>query len=197
MFPQNLLLHHLVDVDDCLLVLIDIQDVFLQKCAPDTAQQLVDRVGWLMEVAGSLSVPMLVTAEDLAVCGSMIPSLMALLPANTPVYNKMFFGLAGNPEILKAVDDFGRKTVVLVGLETDVCIAQSAIGLMNHGYQVAVVTDAVASPGEAQQIGLERMRSAGVLLTSTKALYYEWVRGVEKSVAVARMTKHRFPAPPL
>ena len=194
---QNPLLHTLVEADDCLLVLIDIQDVFLQKCDSEVASQLVDRTGWLMEVAAALSVPMLVTAEDLAVCGSMIAPLTALLPTDTPVYNKMFFGLTGNPDILKAVDDFGRNTIILAGLETDVCVAQSAIGLLNLGYKVAAVTDAVASPGEGQAIGLERMRNAGVLLTSVKALYYEWVRGVEKSGTVAQKINHRFPNPPL
>ena len=50
----------------------------------------------------------------------------------------------------------GRKTAVLVGLETDVCVAHSALGLLGHGYQVAVVADATGSPGTAHGFGLER-----------------------------------------
>ncbi len=193
----NPLLHTLIEADDCLLVLIDIQDVFLQKCAPEAARQLVDRTGWLMEVAAALSVPMLATAEDMALCGSMTAPLLPLLPTDAPVYNKMYFNLAANPDILAAVDSSGRNTIILTGLETDVCVAQSAMGLLNLGYRVAAVTDAVASPGEGQIIGLERMRNAGVLMTSVKALYYEWVRGVEKSGTVAQKIHHRFPNPPL
>jgi hypothetical protein len=90
----------------------------------------------------------------------------------------MIFGLADQPDILAAVARTGRKTAVLVGLETDVCIAHSALGLLQQGYNVVAVSDATASPGSGQMIGLERMRRAGVLLVTVKSLYYEWLRTV-------------------
>jgi nicotinamidase-related amidase len=183
---QDSILNNLIDVNDSILVVIDVQDAFLQKCPRDTADLIVNRVGWLMEVAKLLSVPIIVTAEDVENCGSITTSLAEKLPLKTPVYNKMIFNLADNPEIQAAVYKTGRRTAVLVGLETDVCIAQSAIGLMQRGYKVAVVADASASPGEAHAIGQERMRGAGVLLTSCKSLYYEWVRGVEKSEEISK-----------
>ena len=68
----------------------------------------------------------------------------------------------------------------LVGFETDVCIAHSAIGLLQQEYKVAVVSDATASPGRSHEIGLERMRRAGVVISSVKSLFYEWVRTVER-----------------
>jgi len=89
-------------------------------------------------------------------------------------------GLAEDHEIISAVKAMGRKTAVLVGLETDVCIAHSAIGLIQRGYQVAVVADATASSDTGHAIGLERMRRAGVLVLSVKSLYYEWTRTVDR-----------------
>jgi hypothetical protein len=65
---------------------------------------------------------------------------------------------------------------VLLGLETDVCVAQSAIGLRERGLDARVVMDATASPGDAHEYGLERLRGAGVPLVSAKGVFMEWVR---------------------
>lgn len=86
------------------------------------------------------------------------------------------FGLAGQPDILEAVQRTGRRTAILIGLETDVCITHSALGLLDRGHRVAVVEDAVGSPEDGQRIGLARMQRAGVVLVSMKSLFYEWLR---------------------
>ena len=84
---------------------------------------------------------------------------------------KPTFGLAGTPAILATVT---RPTAVLVGFETDVCVYQSAVGLLERGKQVVVVEDATFSPGEMHGRGLTRLRDAGARLTHAKALGYEW-----------------------
>jgi nicotinamidase-related amidase len=66
-------------------------------------------------------------------------------------------------------------------METDVCVAHSALGLLDLGRRVVVVRDAVAAPGEAHPDGLERMRDAGVVLIGTKGLFYEWTRTVDRA----------------
>ena len=126
--------------------------------------------------------PLVVTAEDIPNNGSLSGEIAGLLPPGTRIYNKMTFGLAAQADILQAVRGTGRKTAVLIGYETDVCVAHSALGLMDLGYRVAVVADATGSPGAAHRIGLERIRSAGGIIVSAKSLYYEWVRTVEKAM---------------
>jgi hypothetical protein len=61
-------------------------------------------------------------------------------------------------------------------METDVCVAHSAIGLMDLGYRVAVIDDATASPPPHHDYGIARVRAAGAVITSVKGIYYEWVR---------------------
>lgn len=172
------LLTSLIDVDDCLLIVIDVQAVFLRKLPEVESELLVNRIGWLIQVADKLHLPIIGTAEDMAKLGGLVSPIAEKLPAGTAVYDKMIFGLADQPDILAAVARTGRKTAVLVGLETDVCIAHSALGLLQQGYNVVAVSDATASPGSGQMIGLERMRRAGVLLVTAKSLYYEWLRTV-------------------
>lgn len=175
------LLNSLIDVDDSVLIVIDVQESFLMKYSAEEHGLLVGRIGWLIKVATRLNVPLVVMAEDIPRCGSLASPIAEKLPPDTHIHNKMIFGLADNPEILAAVKNTGRKTAVLIGLETDVCVAHSAIGLLQNGFQVAVVADATASPGGAHETGLERMRRAGVLISSVKSVYYEWMRTVERS----------------
>ena len=172
----------LLDVNDSLIIAIDIQPSFVQKESKDGNNALLQRMCWVIKVANWLQVPLIVTAEDMPNNGSVSDEIAELLPFDTKIYNKMTFGLAAQADILEAVQQTGRKTAVLIGYETDICITHSALGLMDLGYRVVVVADATGSPGEAHQIGLERIHGAGGIIVSAKSLYYEWVRSVEKAL---------------
>lgn len=170
----------LIDVDDSVLIVIDVQDSFLARLPVDERQLLVNRIAWLVSVATKLDVPVVVTAENIPRWGGVAPPIAARLPPETRVFNKMIFGLTKDNEIMAAVEGTGRGTAILVGLETDVCIAHSAIGLLQEGYRVVVVADATSSPGTEHKAGLERVRGAGVLVSSVKSLYFEWIRTVDR-----------------
>jgi nicotinamidase-related amidase len=173
------ILRSLINADNSVLIVIDVQDAFLNKLPKVDSEKLVNRACWLIKVAEWLKIPVLVTAEELNE-QPLAPKFVQSLLAGTPVFNKMVFGLAHQPDILAVVEQTGRKTAVLIGLETDVCVAQSALGLMEQGYRVAVVADVVGSPQNGQEIGLERMREAGAVVVSLKSLFYEWMRTVEQ-----------------
>ena len=168
----------LINANDCVLIVVDVQDHFLTKLQPQKAGQLVNRVGWLMEIAKVLNVPIIATAEEEKRFGELTAVLAEKLPQGTKVHDKTVYCLADQPDILDELRKTERKTAVLVGLETDVCIAQSAIGLMQNGFQVVVLADATDSPGNEHVLGLERVRAAGALVMNLKGLYYEWIRTV-------------------
>ncbi len=171
----------LIEADDTVLVLIDIQDHFLNKYDNAKTQALLGKVVWILKAAEILNIPVVAMAEDIPNTGPLNAIIADALPTGTPVHNKDAFGLAHNPEILAAIEATGRKTAVLVGMETDVCVAQSALGLLDEGYRVAVLKDAVATAEWDEEIGLSRMRDAGAIVTSVKAVYYEWIRTVSKA----------------
>jgi nicotinamidase-related amidase len=166
----------LMERDDCALLVIDVQEYFLDKLPEADRAPLVARIGWLMRVARTLEIPIIATAEDVARDGPMVPALRALLPGGQAVFDKQVFGLAGQADIADAMRATGRGSSVLVGLETDVCVAQSALGLDGAGYRVAVIDDACGSPAPNHAAGLRRLRDAGVIVTNTKGIFYEWVR---------------------
>jgi nicotinamidase-related amidase len=167
---------HLIDPEDCVLAVIDVQPGFLARV--ENGDDLVQRIAFLAISAQFCAIPVIATVESPESWGPLDPRL-----AGHAAVRKEVFGLADDPLAGPAVRDTGRETVVLTGLETDVCVAHSALGLLDSGRRVVVVEDAVGSPGAAHGSGLERMRRAGVVSVVTKQLHYEWMRTVERSRA--------------
>jgi nicotinamidase-related amidase len=181
----------LVERSDSVLVVVDAQPGF--SGANDEAGRVAassrEVAGWLAGVAAALGVPIVVTEEDAAANGPTDEAIMRRLPAATPVLSKAVFGLTEVPEILAAIEATGRRTAVLVGAETDVCVAQSAVGLIDRGYRVVVVTDATFSPRAMHAHGLRHMRDAGAEIRHAKGVYYEWIRTLD----AARAFEHEHP----
>jgi nicotinamidase-related amidase len=171
--------HTLIEHDDSILIVVDAQPAFLDRLPAPERSSLLDRMCWLIGVAKWLHIPLVFTAEDMPRLGGVVPEIAQMAP-EIVTFNKMVFCLADEPEILAAVALTGRKTAIIVGLETDVCVAQSALGLLDRGYRVVAVADATGSPEMAHAAGLNRMRDAGVVLVNVKNLYYEWLRTVEQ-----------------
>ena len=172
----------LVDVDDSILVVIDIQDSFLEKYDDTVGKPLLEKVVWLLKLAEHLNVPMVAMAEDIDNAGNLNQSIRNVLPKDAKIHNKNAFSLAANPEILADVEATDRNTAILVGTETDVCVAQSALGLMQCGYRVVVLKDAIGTTAGDEDTGLDRMRDAGAAISSVKAITYEWLRTVRNTI---------------
>jgi nicotinamidase-related amidase len=180
----------LIAPEQCVVIVIDAQPGFHPPDLPEDdragAAQALDRAAWLVELATHLEIPVIVTEEEPERNGATDERL-----AVAPAFVKPTFGLAGTPAILDAVLQTGRTTAVLVGFETDVCVYQSAVGLLDCHTGVIVVEDATFSPGEMHARGLARLRDAGARLTHAKALAYEWARTVEGAAALPRPAPFR------
>jgi nicotinamidase-related amidase len=173
--------------EDCVVVVVDAQPGFLPV---GDADECVARIGWLVALAGLLGIPVVVTEEEAERNGVTDPRVGAQVGA----FRKPTFGLAATPEILAAVEATGRRTVVLVGAETDVCVAQSAIGLQEAGFTCVVVDDATFSPGEMHERGLARIAAEGIGRNHAKGVTYEWLRTVDDAHAV--LHDRALPQPP-
>jgi len=174
----------LLDRDDSVLVVIDAQPGFVGKLESDRGDAVVGRVRWLVSLAGQLGVPVVVTEEEPDRNGPTHPDILAALPDTALRHLKPQFGLAGCPPILASLAATGRRTAVLCGLETDVCVAQSAIGLAAGEWRVVVVEDAVASPDTGHRQGLRRLRDEGIEVLGLKSVAYDWLRSVDLAARV-------------
>jgi isochorismate hydrolase len=133
--------------------------------------------------AVALGVPVVVTEEDPASNGPTAASILRHLDPAVPVLGKEVFGAADNPAILTAINITGRSTVVVVGMETDVCVAHSALGFRDRGFRSVIVHDAVFSAAAAHAHGLARLQREGCDMVSAKELYYDWVRNLTSARA--------------
>ena len=136
----------------------------------------LDRVAWVAGMAAGLAVPAVVTEEDPDKNGHSSARVLARVPAGASVLVKPVFGAGDNPPILAAIERATPATVVLCGMETDVCIAHSALTLADRGHRVVAVRDALFSPGNAHRHGIERLLANGIELLSAKEVFYDWTR---------------------
>jgi nicotinamidase-related amidase len=168
----------LLDRGDSVLIVIDAQPGFSGPTATTAlrASQARSVAAWLAGVAAATGVPAIVTEEDPDSNGPTDRLIAERLPAGTRVFPKHVFGLAGEPAIMAAVKASGRRTAVLVGAETDVCVAQSAVGLLDRGFRVVVVADATFSPDAMHEFGLAHLRDVGAEVRHAKGVYYDWMR---------------------
>lgn len=174
----------LIERTDSVLVVIDAQERFYRDHRIDVDRYVLaerlDVVAWVTGAAAALDVPIVVTEEDADRNGPTAAPIRAHLPQSTPVLAKHAFSAADNPPILAAIEAPGRHTCVIVGLETDICVAHTALQLQERGRRVVVVHDATFSPRRAHENGLARLERAGIELLSAKELIYDWVRTVEQ-----------------
>lgn len=168
----------LIEAEDCVLVVIDMQDSFLEKYEKEKRRLVVSRAAWLIRAAQTIGMPIVAMAEDMQTTGPLNADILSALPAGASVFDKHCFGCGDQADILNAIQETGRRTAVLIGMETDVCVAQSALSLMAHGFEVAVVREAVISTAADEDVGLMRIRDAGGVIFSVKSIYFEWLRGV-------------------
>ena len=182
-----------LDVTASLLLVIDAQPGFYPSARIDVdhhaKDDVLDRAGWVCGVSRVMVVPTVVTEEDPSINGPTSPAITRFLTNETPVLAKNVFGAADNPEIWAAIESTGRRCVVLVGMETDVCVAHSALSLRERDMRVVIVHDAVFSAGNAHGYGLARLEREGFELMSAKEVYYEWVR----DLTVAREFEENHP----
>ncbi len=178
----------LFDRTQSFLAVIDVQVPFLEKLDTATRLGLVERITWVTRLAAALEVPVLAMGETMNTNGPLHPEVQAALPPGTKVHDKRVFGMAGQADILAAARAMGRPQAVLIGMETDVCVAQSALGLRDAGFAVAVIADATGSPGSAHADGLMRLRFAGITVMEIKALFYDWVHDVATSDSLPELT---------
>jgi nicotinamidase-related amidase len=159
--------------DQCVLIVIDIQEKLLAPIFEK--ERLVRNSQLLIRLAGILKIPTLLSTQYSKGLGDTTPEVASLLPEARPV-EKVAFSCFGSEVFCSAVKRLpgNRSTLVLCGMESHICVAQTALAALRQGYLVHVASDAVSSRTEWNwRVGLERMRSAGAVISSTEMVVYE------------------------
>jgi|SRR5271166_2296968 len=165
-----------LESEQCALVVIDIQEKLLPPIFQK--EQLVRNAQLLIRAASILKIPALVSTQYAKGLGGTVPEIASLL-VGTEAIDKTLFSCFGSETFcgsLKRLPGI-RRTLLLCGMESHICVTQTALGALREGYLVHVASDAVSSRTEWNwKIGLERMRAAGAVISSTEMMIYELMR---------------------
>ena len=160
-------------IDNSVLLVIDVQDRLLVKIP--TASTLVQNAGFLLEVAGLLDVPMRATEQYPKGLGPTHADIRRRLP-QAPA-EKTAFSSCGAGTFLEELEMLARPNVVLVGMETHVCVAQTTLDLLAAGLHVYLPVDALAARSTLDHdTALRRLETAGAIPTTVEAVAFEWLR---------------------
>jgi nicotinamidase-related amidase len=162
--------------DQCTLIVVDIQEKLLPPIFQK--EQLVRNSKLLIRAAGVLKIPAIVSTQYAKGLGKTVAEVSSLLPG-TEAIDKDHFSCFGSEvfcTLLKRLPG-NRNTLLLCGMESHICVMQTALAALREGYLVHVASDAVSSRTEWNwKIGLERMRAAGAVISSTEMMIYELIR---------------------
>jgi nicotinamidase-related amidase len=165
-----------LDAGQCALVVIDIQEKLLPAVL--NREELVRNSRTLIRLATVLEIPVLLTTQYSRGLGTTVPEIAELLP-RTKAIDKVEFGCFGGDAFRTALHELpGHPTTVLLcGMESHICVMQTALGALENGYMVHVAADAIGSRTDLNwRLGLERMESAGCVISSTEMMMYELLR---------------------
>ena len=178
-----------LEADQCALIVVDIQEKLLPPIFQK--EQLVRNAKLLIRAAGVLKIPAIVSTQYAKGLGKTVPEVASLLPETEAIDKNLFscFGSEAFCTLLKRLPG-NRNTLLLCGMESHICVAQTALAALREGYLVHVASDAVSSRTEWNwKIGLERMRAAGAMISSTEMMIYELMRS-SSSEAFKEMLPH-------
>ncbi|MBN1566948.1 MAG: hydrolase [Acidobacteria bacterium] len=179
----------LLDRSRSTLVLIDFQE----RLFPNVYeyQRVLKRINLLLSAAKLLQVPMVLTEQYPRGLGSTIEEIRKELPEVQPL-EKMSFSCVAMPGFTDRIFSLMRDQIVLTGIETHICVAQTALDLAARGENVFVVADATSSRRPLDsQMALRRLERNGLTITTAEAVVFEWLRraGTEEFKALQPMLK--------
>ena len=171
------------------LVVVDIQERLLP--AIFEKERVVQNALRLIQGATALQVPILVTEQYRKGIGPTVPEVAAAVPGFAPMEKLAFSacGAGGFVEALKAKD---RADIILCGIEAHVCVCQTCLDLVDHGFRVFVVADAISSrTAENHRLAIERMAAAGAVMVSTEMILFELLEraGTEEFKRILSLVK--------
>ncbi len=174
---------NLINVDDCFIIIIDVQEAFTQGLTREEQTVFMRKYMHLIKLAYALKIPLIVTAENIQKNGSIPDTLLHLLAPNAHIYDKFIYSCWGQKDIQNVIKNTRKTVGVLCGFETDVCVGQTAIDLLDNEYQVCVLVDMTFSRNLLEhEIGLKRMEHHGVILSALKSWQEEITAGVRTSI---------------
>ncbi len=166
----------MLEADLAVLVVIDVQEKMLRATGTSSPDAIIDRMRRLIDAAKILNLPILYTEQYPQGLGHIDERLRSVLPPQTVPIVKTTCSCWRDPAFRRALQETEREHVILCGLETHVCIQQTALDLIRVDYVPFIAVDAVGSRRESDmRVALDRMKHNGAELSTAEAIIFELV----------------------
>jgi nicotinamidase-related amidase len=178
-----------LDKNNTALVIIDIQERLAAVMKMKDA--VVNNCLHLIELAKMLDIPIVLTEQYPKGIGQTVEPIRNALPEYRPI-EKLTFSCCDEPSFPDAIRKLNKKTLIVTGMETHICILQTSIGLLREGFNVHLVKDAVCSrTKENWKVACEFMRDAGAVITCTETVLFQLLQiaGTEEFKAISKRIK--------
>jgi nicotinamidase-related amidase len=163
----------------CCGLIIDVQKFFLSQLDQSLRAGIVTDIKNLVRLLGHFQIPVVVTLErPIERKGVLPPEIEAELGSLAVTFEKDFFDLTKEKTIKRQLARLKRRQMIVAGCETDVCVLQSCLGLLDLGYEVFVMEELLFSSSRNVASAIDRMKDAGAVFLTYKTLYYELVGSV-------------------
>jgi nicotinamidase-related amidase len=175
--------------DNAMLLIIDIQERLAQVMT--MKEQVVNNTLHLLELAKLIRLPLIVTEQYPKGIGPTVKEIREQLEVYSP-FEKLTFDCCGEQAIEDAISTINKRQVIVVGMETHICVLQTTLSLLKRGLYVHIVSDAVCSRTKHNwQVGLQLMRDAGAVITSTETVLFQLLgmAGTEEFKAISKRIK--------
>jgi nicotinamidase-related amidase len=179
----------MLDIQNCCLIVVDVQGKLAQLMTD--RETLFKNIRILIQAAKILGIPVLWCQQVPESLGPTVPEIAELLTGGEPI-NKPSFSCCGQERFNAELNALGREQILLCGIETHVCIYQTAMDLMEGGLDVTVLADAVSSrTDQNRQIALTRLAAEGAHVSSTEMALFELLKTARhpRFKEVARLVK--------
>ncbi len=175
--------------DESALVIVDVQERL--AAVMDDREKVVANCLHLLEIARLLDMPVFLTEQYPKGLGQTVSEITRAVSGLKPI-EKISFSCCGEPGFVEALSSSGRRKVVLAGMETHVCVLQTCVDLLDRGYTVHLVKDAVCSRTTGNyEAGIGFMRDSGAAVTTTETVLFQLLEraGTEEFKAISKRIK--------
>ncbi len=164
----------MIERNNSAVLIIDMQEKLVPLVRDH--KECVEHCHWVLSVARILNIPIFTTQQYPQKLGATLQSLQTLIDTQH-VINKMSFSLMDEPHAAEKINSSGKKQWILMGIETHVCVLQTAYGLQKAGHEVFIVVEATQAREELDKnTAIERLRKAGIHIVTREMVAYEWLR---------------------
>lgn len=163
----------ILNSNDSMVFIIDIQEKLLN--AVFNKDMLARKAEIIAKIANVLNLPVIITEQYPKGLGDTVANIKNIV--NATIYEKDTFSALDNTDVFDAIKNAGRKQIALLGIETHICVSQTANALVEAGYDVNIISDACGSRVLFEHAaGLDRMKSNGANIITTEIALFEWLK---------------------